>query len=264
MHTLQRLRCGLRHFHTCTDRTSDRHHRRRIVRDHRAPCVAVTADDIEDAGRQELGCDFCEQRCGGWRGVRWLQDDCVSGSDRWCELPHRHHHRVVPRRDLRTHPDRLTSNHGRHATHVLSCALSFEHARRTCKEADLVDHRRNFFTACKCDRLAGVLNLERDDLICSSFDCISDTKQRKGPLRWRGVLPVFVCSCRRRHRGVDIGLPAQRRLGIFFAGHRIDHVGSATVFCRLMLPVDEVLKGAHGHSLSEIDGTEKPWPYGHF
>ena len=57
---------------------------------------------------------------GDRRGVRRLEHDGVAGGERRRELPDRHHHRVVPRRHLGAHADRLAPDERGVAGHVLA------------------------------------------------------------------------------------------------------------------------------------------------
>ena len=53
-----------RHLHAGPHRTGDRHHGGRLVHDQGPARVAVTAHDVEDAGRQVLGHDFGHEQRG--------------------------------------------------------------------------------------------------------------------------------------------------------------------------------------------------------
>ena len=92
---------------------------------------------------------------------RRLEDDGVAGGERRGDLPDRHHHRVVPRRDLADDPDRLAADPRGVARHVLPRRLALEHARRAGEEPQLVDHRRDLLArrsaraACRCSRPRG-------------------------------------------------------------------------------------------------------------
>ena len=73
----RRLRGGRGHLLAGAHRAGDADHRRRVVRDHRPAGVAITADHVEHAGREELGGDLGEQRGAGRRRVAGLQHDAL-------------------------------------------------------------------------------------------------------------------------------------------------------------------------------------------
>ena len=82
VHPLEVGRRRLGDLHAGAHRAGDRDHRRGLVRDQRAAGVAVAADDVEHAGRQELLADLGEQRRAGGRGVARLEDDRVAAGQR--------------------------------------------------------------------------------------------------------------------------------------------------------------------------------------
>ena len=130
-----------------------------LVRHERAAGVAVAADHVEHARRQELRRDLGHQRGRHRRGVARLEHHAVAGGERGRDLPDRHHHRVVPRRDLADDADRLAPDVGGVPGHVLARAAALEHPRGAGEEADLVERRRDLLGARQLDRLAGVLAL---------------------------------------------------------------------------------------------------------
>ena len=71
----------------------------RVGDEHLADRRAGAADDVEDAGRQDVGDELGEAEGGERRPGRRLEDDRVAGRERRAELPGRHVERVVPRRD---------------------------------------------------------------------------------------------------------------------------------------------------------------------
>ena len=114
------------------------------------------------------------------------------------ELPDRHHHRVVPRRDLgaRRRSARAGSNDVWPAMYSPADA-ALEHARGAGEEPDLVDHRRDLLrrasarAACRCSRDSSV-----DELVGVRLD-----------RRRRCASSAF---CRSRGRGVAPGLERRR------------------------------------------------------
>ena len=124
--------------------------------DQRAAGVAVAADDVEHARRQELLADLGQQRRGGRRGVARLEDDGVAGGQRRGDLPDHHHQRVVPRRHLADDADRLAADARRVVLHVLPGRPALEHPGGAGEEAEVVDASaasprwRSGRAACRC------------------------------------------------------------------------------------------------------------------
>ena len=99
------------------------------------------------------------------RGVAGLEDDGVAGRQRGGDLPDGHHHRVVPGRHLADDADRLPPDPAGVPGHVLGRGLALQRAGGAGEEPDLVDHRRDLLAGGQPERLAGVLALQRDQLV---------------------------------------------------------------------------------------------------
>ena len=188
----------------------------------------------------------------GRRRVARLEHDRVAGGDRRGELPDRHHHRVVPRRDLGAHADRLAADERRH---VRPCTR-----RRSCPRGGGRRRRRSGSgrpsagsppSGSRRDRLAGVLDLERDQLVGAGLDRVGDAEQRQRALAtaWCRASPrtPSAAACiaastsagprqRRRRRTArrSTGLTTARRAPV----GRVD-----------ALAVDEVRERLHGRSI---------------
>ena len=132
------------------------------------------------------------------RRVARLEHDGVARRDGRGELPDRHHQRVVPRGDLGADADRLAPDERRVAGHVLPRAAALEVPRRGGEEAELVDGRRDLLRPGQGDRLAGVLDLEGDQLLAARLDGVGDAEQRQRALRRRRVPPALERRPRRR------------------------------------------------------------------
>ena len=141
-------------------------------------------------------------------------------------LPHRHHHRVVPRRDRCAHADRLPSDERGVVLQVLAGRLALEVAGRAGEEADLVDQRGDLLGQGHGDRLAGVLALDRAPgplPVASSASAM----RKRARLRSDGVAS--------RHPGkaaaaaamasIDVLGPGHRGLEVLLAGAGIDQHG---------------------------------------
>ena len=186
--------------------------------------LAVAADHVEDAGREDLRAPLGQLQ-GGDRGrLGRLQDDRVAGRQSRADLPDRHHQRVVPGGDLADHADRLAPDDRGVALHVLARRLALHAAGGAGEEAQLIRHRRDLVLEHRMPRLAGVGGLEVGDLIRLLLDQVGDRQQRARPLGGGGDAPVLERLLRRPDGAVDVLLGGERRLGDHLSGRGIDHV----------------------------------------
>ena len=149
---------------------------------------ARAGDDVEHAGRQDLGRDLGQDQ-GGQRGpCRRLEDDRVAGRERRSDLPAGHHDRVVPRGDRGDHADRLAPDHRGVAVHVLVGRLALHHPRGAGEEAQVVDDDRDLVDR-GADRLAGVLRLEAAELVGARLDGVGELEEHAAALGGGRVLP---------------------------------------------------------------------------
>ena len=149
---------------------------------------ARAGDDVEDAGREDVGGDLAEDQ-GGQRGSRRrLEDDRVAGREGRADLPAGHHDRVVPRRDRGDHADRLAPDHRGQAGRVLVDRLAFHHPRGTGEEAQVVDDDRDLVDR-GADRLAGVLRLEAAELLATRLERVGELQEHAAALGRGRVLP---------------------------------------------------------------------------
>jgi tetratricopeptide (TPR) repeat protein len=243
VHALEVVRGRPGDFHAGPHRAGDGHHGRDLVRDQLTAGVPVAADHVEHARRQELRGDLRHQQGGRRGGVGRLEHDRVAGRDRGRELPYRHHHRVIPRRDLGAHADRLAPDHRRVVAHVLAGAAALEQPRGAGEEPDLVHGGRNLLGAGQRDRLAGVAAFGLDQVFCPAFERVGDPQQRQAPLRRRAVPPALERVRRRFERGIHILGAGHRRLGVGLPRARIDHIAGTAFACVGVLAVHEVLQG---------------------
>ena len=224
--------------------------------DHGPTGVAVTADDVEHSGGKELGGDLRESGGGRRRGVARLQHHGVPGSDGRGELPHRHHHRIVPRSDLRADPNRLTADHRGHTRHVLRGGAPLKVPGGAGEESDLIGHRADLLSTMHRVRLAAVARLDRHQLVAVCLDGVSDPNQRERALRRGGVSPALERRFGGTHRAVDVCRSGDHRPRVLLSGRRIDHRGGRTVGAVAPLATDEVSEGvpvgaAHGRCVAE-------------
>src|SRR4051795_1256920 len=212
-----------------------------VLDDRRAGVVAA-GDDVQHALRQDLGRELgqLQRRHRGRR--RRLEDDRAAGRERRADLPHRHHQRVVPRRDLARDAGRLAADHRRVALEVLAARLALEVARRAGEEAQVVDHRGQLVVLERLQRLAGVGRLELRDLVAVLLDRVGEREQRGRALGRRAAAPRLERLLRGLHRAVDVLRRGVRRLGDLLARARVDDGRRAALRGVDELAVDEVLE----------------------
>ena len=239
--SLEVLGRGGRDLEPGARRTGYRHHRRRLVGDDLAAGVAVTAHDVEHALREDLGRDLGHQHGRHRCGVTGLEHDGVTGGQGGRDLPDRHHHRVVPRRDLPDDADRFAADVRGEAGHVLPGAAAFEQTRGTGEEPDLVQRGWHLLRAGQLHRLAGVLALGLDDVVGAGLHGVGELEQHALAVRGRGVAPCLERRARGAVGGVDVLNTGDRRRPEHVAGRGVDQVAATAIGGVHQLAVDEVL-----------------------
>ena len=125
------------------------------------PVVCAAADDdVEHALGKDLGDERRELQRRERRHLRRLQHHRVAGHQRRADLPHRHHQRIVPRRDRADDADRVAAHHRGVARQVFRRRARRHDARGAGEEAQAVDDRRHLVVLHRVDRLAAVQRLE--------------------------------------------------------------------------------------------------------
>ena len=244
VHALEVGRGGAGHLHACAHGARDRDELRRRMRHERAARVAIAADHVEHAWREELGRNLGHQQRRDGSRVAGLEHDAVACSECRADLPGRHQQRVVPGRHLADDADRLAADERGHAAHVLAGGAPLEDTRRACEEAQLVDHRGDLLRGRERARLAGVLDLGVDELVRAGLDRVGEAEQRELALGRRGVAPFHEGGGRRGVGAVDVLLVGDGCLGVDLAGGGVDHVRVASGMGLDVLAVDEVLERA--------------------
>ena len=154
-------------------------------------------------------------------------------------LPDRHHQRVVPRRDLPDHADRLAAGEGRVALHVLARGPALQAAGGAREEAKVVGHHRDLVVFGGFDRLARVQRLQARELIAVLLDQVGQCEQRLGTLGGRRARPALESAARSAHRAVHLLGGRARRPRDLLAGRGVQD-GFALPLARAGLAVDEV------------------------
>ena len=246
-------------LHARAYRSGDGDHLGRLVLDEPAPGVAVAAHDVEHARRQELLGELSQQRGAGRRGVARLQDDGVARRQRRGDLPDHHHQRVVPRRDLADHADRLTPDVGGVVLHVLAGRLALEHPGGAGEEAEVVGGVRHLLRHRQAERLAGVLGLDRVDLLGPRVDRVGDLEQGGRSVLRCAVTPRLERLGRGGVRLVDVLVPGQRRGGVHLARRRVDDVVPLAGHAVDELAADDVLESLVSHAVSPQEAFSDGW-----
>ena len=109
------------------------------------------------------------------RGVRRLEDDGVARGKGRGELPDRHHHRVVPRGHLRDGTDRLATYRAEVNPRMYS-PLERPSSTRAAPAKNRIWSTIGGISSdiVRCDRLAGVLGLDGDELLGVLLDHVGE------------------------------------------------------------------------------------------
>ena len=116
---------------------------------------AEAADDVQHAGRQQVGDQFGENQNADRGLFGGLHHDAVAGGDRRGELPGGHQQREVPGNDLADHAERLMVMIGDGVVVDLRDA-AFLGAQAAGEIAEMIGHQRNVGIGRLADRLAVV------------------------------------------------------------------------------------------------------------
>ena len=238
------------------DRAGDGDQAGGAVLDEHPAGLAVTGDDVEGTRREELGGDLGEPQGGLGGGVARLEHHGVAGGERRGDLPHGHEQRVVPGGDLADHADRLAPDPRGVALQVLPRGLALEHPGRPGEEPQLVDHRRDLLARGERLDLAGVLGLERDELVGVRLDRVGDLEQGLLTLARGGAAPLREGRLRRTVGGVDVGLAAHRGRRDDGTRGRVDDVGGGFGTPVDVLAGDEVSQAAR---TAHVRGSRGGW-----
>src|SRR5438128_4990558 len=183
---------------------------------------AVTSNDVEDPGRKDVGRQLGQPQSRERRPLGWLEHDAVASRQRWGDLPDRHHQRVVPGRDRADHSDWLPPDHAGVAPHVLTGRLALEQARRSGKEAQMVDARGELVREKQGARFPDVGGFEVGELDAVGVDRLRQLQQHLAPFLGNGLEPLRVRLARGLDGAVDVGFRALRDLGDGFPGRGVD------------------------------------------
>ena len=241
VHALQIVRRRARDQLPGLDVTGQRHHAHvRVLHDRLARGHAVTGDDVEHAGREDLRRQLSKPQRRQRRLLGRLEHLHVARGQRGGELPHGHHQRVVPGSDAPDDPDRLAAEEGRVAAHVLAGGLALEHARRSREEPDVVRANRHLVLRVR-QRLADVPRLDLRELVRVLVERVGELQQHLGALTGRRLQPLGQRLLRGLDGAVDVLCRCARHLGDRVAGRRVEHLHGLAAGGVDPLAADEVL-----------------------
>src|SRR5262249_16183599 len=149
-----------------------------------------------------------------------FQDDRTAGGEGRTDLPPRHHHRVVPRRDEPRYAEGLAAQHRRVTGQIFAGRLRAgdsgaggEEAEGVGQEFDLGRGRR--------DGLADVLALDADEFVGVGLDGGGEAVQGESPLRRRGAGPSVEGVGGRLDGTIDVGWTGRRHFGHHLTRRRV-------------------------------------------
>ena len=182
--------------------------------------LALAGDDVEHAGRQDVGGDLGEPQRGERRELRRLEHDGVAGRERGADLPRGHVQRVVPRRDRRDDAERVAPDERGVLLVVLAGGAAFEEARAAGEEAQVVDGEVHL-ELDHADRLADVGDLELAEALHVGVDGVGHLVEHLAALAGRAGGPAGEGVGGGLDRGVDVGGVARRDLGEWLTRRRV-------------------------------------------
>ena len=241
MGTLEGVGGRLQHFATGGHVTGERHHAHLRMLDQCLPDAGTApADHIQHAPGQYVAGDLRQQQRGEGRLLAWFEDHRVARCERWGQFPGGHHQRVVPRRDRRHHPDRVTPDHAGEAAQVLAADGTGHAPRGAGKITKTVCHRRQFVAQGTRIRLATVERLQPGESMRMRVDQRRQAQQQVGTFCRCGLRPALEGALRRRNGTVDLFRGGLRDFAQQFASGGIeDRFGGA--FATHQLVVDQKL-----------------------
>ena len=167
---LERLRSRGHDLGSGPGGAGDGDHFGNLVVHHRGTGAPPAADDVDDAGRVRLLGQFTQDDGGPGRGVGRLEDQGVACGKGRADLPDGHHERVVPRRDLGDHAERLAADGRGEPGDVLGLRGPGHHAAGAGEEAQLVRAAQDLDLAGDSLRLAGARNFGFEEPVHVGLD----------------------------------------------------------------------------------------------
>ena len=165
---------------------------------------AEAVDDVDDAGRQDVGDQFHDDQDAKRCLLGRLQHHAIAGGKRRRELPGRHQDREIPRNDLADDAERFVEMIGDRVLVDLRDA-AFLGAHDAGEIAQMVDDQRHVGMRRLADRLAVVERLDQRQQIEIAFHLVGDPVQDARALLDRGLAPGVLGLMRGIERELDVG-----------------------------------------------------------
>ena len=219
MHALEVPRGRGGHLHPGAHRAGDRDELRGGVLDQHPTGLPIAEHDVENPRGEDLGGELGEAHRGLRRRLARLQHDGVARREGRTDLPHRHVQRVVPRRHLRDHTDRLAADVRRETLRVLRRRPPVEVTGCAREEAELVHRLHDLVGDEARAQLSGVLRLQIGELLRVRLQRISEAEQQQLALGGRRPLPRVEGAGCRRERGIHLRRRRDRSVAVDLAGH---------------------------------------------
>jgi hypothetical protein len=175
-----------------------------VLRQRLAGLDAEAVDDIENAGRQEIG-DQLHDDEDAERGLfGGLENHAIAGGERRRQLPRRHQDREIPGNDLTDDAERLVIVIG-HSLVIDLRDTAFLGAHDTGEIAPVIDHQRHVRIGRLADRLAVIERLDQGQQVEIGLQLVRDLVQNAGALGHRGLALGIFRLVGRVERQFDVG-----------------------------------------------------------
>ena len=200
-----------------------RHANARVSDQRCTDALAAPADDVDDALREQFAKIFRQLQRREGRLLRGLEDHSVASGKGRCQLPRRHHQRIVPRCDRGDHAHRIAADHAGESGQKLPAERSVLGPRGAGEESKHIRDGGDLIVLHRRDRLAGVARLELGKRRSVALDVIGQLEQQGGTVLRCGPRPGVEGAFGRRHGGIHLSATGFGHLHDRFAGRRIEH-----------------------------------------
>ena len=207
----------------------------------RHACLAPKAiDDVEHAGRQQVGNQLGQDQDGDGRGLCRLEHHAVARANRRGQLPGRHQDGEVPRNDLAHHAQRLLDV-VRHGVLVDVGEGAFLRAHAACKVAEVVHGERDVGVQRLADRLAVVHGFGIGQQLQVLLNAVGNFQQDVAARGGVGLAPGIGSGVGGVQRQLDVFGGGAGGLGVDLAVDGRDHIEVLALDRGHKLAADEVV-----------------------